>query len=638
MTTPTIVENPLKQLTRFGQSIWLDYIRRSLMTSGELKRLIEQDGLGGMTSNPTIFEKAITGGGEYADQLAQLRQDKSLDAKAIYERLAIRDIQDAADILRPVYEGTRKRDGFVSLEVAPFLANETLPTIEEARRLWKTVDRPNVMIKVPGTAAGLPAIETLLGEGININITLLFSQVVYEEVALAYIRALEKCVERGIDLAGVASVASFFVSRIDTLVDSRIDALLPQAAPGDRERLESLRRKVAIANAKLAYERYQKIFSGVRWEALKGRGAQTQRVLWASTSTKNPTYSDILYIEELIGPDTVNTIPPATYDAFRDHGKPRASLEENIDQARQTMADLPRAGISMKEVTDQLTEDGVKLFAEAFDKLLEAVEKSSKKGSPSAAGSLAYKMPDDLARAVQATIDDWKSNNKVQRLWARDASLWTNADESKWLGWLGITEEEIANRDQFKKIADEIRSAGFKQAVLLGMGGSSRCVEVLKLTFGDIQGYPEFFVIDSTSPGQIKAVESKLDLAHTLFIVSSKSGSTLEPNTFKQYSSARVTKTGGAAEAGKHFIAITDPGSHMQKVAESDHFRHVFFGLPSIGGRYSALSDFGMIPGAIQGVDIPRLLDHTEEMVHACVSAVPADQNPGVVLGAILGT
>ncbi len=252
MTTPTIVENPLKQLTRFGQSIWLDYIRRSLMTSGQLKRLIDEDGLGGMTSNPTIFEKAITGGSEYADQLAELRQDKSLDAKAIYERLAIRDIQDAADILRPVYDGTRKRDGYVSLEVAPFLANETQPTIDEARRLWKTVDRPNVMIKVPGTAAGLPAIETLLGEGININITLLFSQDVYQEVALAYIRALEKCAGRGIDLAGVASVASFFVSRIDTLVDSQIDAKLPQAAPGERERLESLRSKVAIANAKLA--------------------------------------------------------------------------------------------------------------------------------------------------------------------------------------------------------------------------------------------------------------------------------------------------------------------------------------------------------------------------------------------------
>jgi transaldolase len=372
MTTPASVENHLKQLTRLGQSIWLDYIRRDLMTSGELKRLIEQDGLGGMTSNPSIFEKAMTGGSEYADQLAQLRQDKSLDAKAIYERLAIRDIQDAADVLRPVYDRTRKRDGYVSLEVAPFLANETQPSIDEARRLWKAVDRPNVMIKVPGTAAGLPAVETLLGEGININITLLFSQDVYYKVALAYVRALEKRAGRGIDLAGVASVASFFVSRIDTLVDSQIDAKLPQAAPGDRQRLESLRSKVAIANAKLAYERYQKIFSGARWDALKGRGAQTQRVLWASTSTKSPKLRDVLYIEELIGPDTVNTIPPATYDAFRDHGVPRASLESGIEDAREVMSTLAASGISMQEVTDTLVTQGVKLFSDAFEKLLAA--------------------------------------------------------------------------------------------------------------------------------------------------------------------------------------------------------------------------------------------------------------------------
>jgi len=377
MTTPTIVENPLKQLTRFGQSIWLDYIRRDLMTTGELKRLIERDGLGGMTSNPTIFEKAITAGGEYADQLAELRQDKSLDAKAIYERLAIRDIQNAADVLRAVYDHTHKRDGYVSLEVAPFLANETQPTIDEARRLWTAVDRPNVMIKVPGTAAGLPAIEMLLGEGININITLLFSQVVYQEVALAYVRALEKCVERGIDLAQVASVASFFVSRIDTLVDSQIDAKLPQAAPDVREPLESLRSKVAIANAKLAYERYQETFSGVRWQALKDRGAQTQRVLWASTSTKNPKLSDVYYVEELIGPDTVDTIPPATLDAFRDHGVPRASLQSGLEEAREVMSKLAACGISMIEVTDTLVTQGVKLFSDAFEKLLSAIKSRS---------------------------------------------------------------------------------------------------------------------------------------------------------------------------------------------------------------------------------------------------------------------
>ena len=373
-TISSTVENPLKQLTRFGQSIWLDYIRRSLMTSGELRRMVEEDGLGGMTSNPSIFEKAIEGGEEYADYLEQLRADKSLDAKGVYERLAIRDIQDAADVLRPVYARTNRRDGYVSLEVAPYLAHKTQDTIDEALRLWKTVDRPNVMIKIPGTPAGVPAIETALREGVNVNVTLLFAQEMYEEVAWAYVRALEQRAAAGQDLAGMAGVASFFVSRIDTAVDALLDARLPQADDGRRKLLESVRSKVAIANAKLAYERYQRIFSGPRWDALAGKGAQTQRVLWASTSTKNPKLRDVLYIEELIGKDTVNTIPPATYDAFKDHGRPRASLTEDVEGARRVMADLAATGISMESVTADLVTAGVKQFEDAFTKLLAAVQ------------------------------------------------------------------------------------------------------------------------------------------------------------------------------------------------------------------------------------------------------------------------
>jgi len=373
-TISSTVENPLKQLTRFGQSIWLDYIRRSLMTSGELRRMVEEDGLGGMTSNPSIFEKAIEGGEEYADYLEQLRADKSLDAKGVYERLAIRDIQDAADVLRPVYARTNRRDGYVSLEVAPYLAHKTQDTIDEALRLWKTVDRPNVMIKIPGTPAGVPAIETALREGVNVNVTLLFAQEMYEEVAWAYVRALEQRAAAGQDLAGMAGVASFFVSRIDTAVDVLLDARLPQADEGRRKLLESVRSKVAIANAKLAYERYQRIFSGPRWDALAAKGAQTQRVLWASTSTKNPKLRDVLYIEELIGKDTVNTIPPATYDAFKDHGRPRASLTEDVEGARRVMADLAKTGISMESVTADLVTAGVKQFEDAFTKLLAAVQ------------------------------------------------------------------------------------------------------------------------------------------------------------------------------------------------------------------------------------------------------------------------
>ncbi|MGH9558815.1 MAG: transaldolase, partial [Bryobacteraceae bacterium] len=369
MISSTRVASPLKELARLGQSVWLDYIRRNLIASGELQRLVD-DGLGGITSNPSIFEKAITGSTDYAEALARLRVGKDLDAKNIYEKLAIGDIQDAADILRPVYDRTGGRDGFVSMEVSPFLANETDATIEEARRLWKTIDRPNVMIKVPGTTAGLPAIEQLTSEGINVNITLLFSQEVYEQVALAYIRGLGKCA----DPAKVASVASFFVSRIDTLADSRIAEKLKAADASALSRLESLRGRVAIANAKLAYERYKRLFSGERWQKLAARGARTQRVLWASTSVKNPKYRDVMYVEELIGPDTVDTIPPATLGAFRDHGEIRPTLEEGIDGARRVMADLESAGISIKEVTDKLLVDAIHLFTESFDKLLNAVD------------------------------------------------------------------------------------------------------------------------------------------------------------------------------------------------------------------------------------------------------------------------
>jgi transaldolase/glucose-6-phosphate isomerase len=371
--------NPLKDLLKFGQSVWLDYIRRDLLTSGELKRLIEEDGLRGMTSNPTIFEKAIAGGALYDDLLNSLRSRTDLDAKGRFEILAIRDIQDAADILRPVYDSSKRRDGYVSLEVSPYLARDTKGSLEEARRLWKAVGRENVMIKIPGTAEGLPAIQQALSEGININVTLLFAQDVYVKVAEAYITGLEQFAKTGGDVSKMASVASFFISRIDSAVDAIIDAKLKVSKVArEQEQLKSLHGKVAIANGKQTYEKYQAIFSTARWKALAAKGAQTQRVLWASTSTKNPAYRDVLYVEELIGSDTVDTIPPATFDAFRDHGKLRPSLTEDLASAHKTMEAAAKVGISMKEVTDKLTDDGVRLFSEAFDKLLAAVEKSSK--------------------------------------------------------------------------------------------------------------------------------------------------------------------------------------------------------------------------------------------------------------------
>ena len=369
--------NPVRDLLNYGQSVWLDYIRRNLFTSGELQRLLKEDGLRGMTSNPAIFEKAIAGSTDYTDLLQSLAARTDLDAKGRYEILAIRDIQDAADLLRPVYVNSKRRDGYVSLEVSPYLARDTEGTIEEARRLWKAVRRENVMIKVPGTAEGIPAFQRLTGEGININVTLLFSQEVYEGVAEAYIAGLEQLAGRGGDVSKIASVASFFISRIDSSIDSIAGARLRTSNdPHEQGQLKSLLGKVAVANAKQTYQRYLRIFSSDRWKALATEGAQTQRVLWASTSTKNPGYSDVLYVEELIGRDTVNTIPPATLDAFRDHGQPRASLTEDLDSADKMMQTVATLGISMKEVTDKLTDEGVRLFAEAFDKLLVAVGRS----------------------------------------------------------------------------------------------------------------------------------------------------------------------------------------------------------------------------------------------------------------------
>jgi transaldolase / glucose-6-phosphate isomerase len=626
-------------LQKYGQSVWLDYIRRSLITSGELKRLIEEDGLRGITSNPSIFEKAISGSTDYADILGALQGESNLDAKARYEQLAIRDIQDAADMLRPVYDESKRRDGYVSLEVSPYLARDTKGTLEEARRLWKSVNRPNVMIKVPGTAEGIPAFQQLISEGININVTLLFAQEVYEQVAEAYVAGLEQLAARGSDVSQVASVASFFISRIDTLVDSRVTELLKTAAdPAKRALLKSILGKVAIANGKLTYQRYQQIFSGPRWHALALKGAQTQRVLWASTSTKNPNYRDVIYVEELIGADTVNTMPPATLDAFRDHGKLSNSLTEDVEAAQDTMETLSKVGISMKEVTDKLTDDGVKLFADAFDKLLEAVEKTSSCPINPKISQQRFSLPQALASAVKTTIDDWRAQGKVRRLWQRDASLWTGSDEANWLGWLGITEDQITNIQNLRRFAGEIKSQGFTHILLLGMGGSSLCPEVLALTFGKQPGFPELHVLDSTDPAQVKAAESKIDLMKTLFIVSSKSGSTLEPNIFKQYFFDRVKQVVGADKAGARFVAITDPGSKMQHVAEADRFRNVFYGLPDIGGRYSALSNFGMVPAAAMGLDTHKFLDRTEEMVQACMSCLPVEENPGVVLGIILGT
>ena len=635
--------NPLQALQDYGQSVWLDYIRRGLLTSGELARMVKDDGVRGVTSNPAIFEKAISGSTDYRELLEELAS-LCQDAKTLFELVAVRDIQDAADVLRPVYDASDGRDGYVSIEVSPTLARDTVGTVDEARELWKAVGRPNTMIKVPATPEGIPAIEQLISEGINVNVTLLFSRDYYGKAAGAYIAGLKRRAAGGEELGRVASVASFFVSRIDSAVDGLLREKVESAGDeSEREKFRSLMGKVAIANAKLAYREYGDIFSGEEWESLSGRGAQTQRMLWASTGTKDPAYSDVLYIDELIGRDTVNTIPPATLAAFRDHGSPRESLTEEVEAAGETIRNLAAAGIDLKQVTDKLLEDGVRLFAEPFEKLLAVVEEARRSAIAGRISHETWSLSDDLGARVRATLEEWRDKDKVRRLWARDASLWTGADEAKWLGWLGLAaDDEGAYGEKLRELADKVREragkSGFSHALLLGMGGSSLSPEVLAETFGSAPGHPTLFVLDSTDPAQVRAVEKKVDLEKTLFIVSSKSGTTLEPSIFKEYFFEKVKEAVGAEEAGRRFIAITDPGSKLQEAAEREGFRRIRFGIAAVGGRYSALTNFAMVPAAVMGIDVDRFLDRVEEMVEACASCVPAEENPGVALGAILGT
>ncbi|HUC11126.1 MAG TPA: bifunctional transaldolase/phosoglucose isomerase [Stellaceae bacterium] len=629
--------NPLRTLNEFGQSVWLDFVSRELLKTGQLTQLIADDGLRGVTSNPSIFEKAIGHGDDYDDLIAAAQQNGDLDPGALFEELAIRDIQEGADALRPVYHQTQGRDGFISLEVSPYLAMQTHETIEEARRLWREVGRENLMIKVPGTKAGLPAIRTLIGEGININVTLLFSQEVYAEVAEAYIAGLEALAKKGGDPHKVASVASFFVSRIDTLVDEALDQRIAATAdPSEQARLRQLKGKVAIANAKLAYQHYKKLYGEERWQRLAQHGAQTQRLLWASTGTKNKAYSDILYVDELIGPDTVNTMPPATMAAYRDHGHPRPSLEEDVEAARAVMAALPRAGISIDAVTEKLVEDGVRQFADAADQLYAAVQKKRRAVLGAKLNAMSCKLPAPIDQEVQQALEDWRREGKVRRLWAGDASLWTETDEAKWLGWLTVVDQQLAAVAHLEDFAADVRHAGFRDVLLLGMGGSSLGPEVFAKTFGAKPGFPKLHVLDSTDPAQIRDFEGMVDLAHTLFIVSSKSGSTLEPNIFKQYFFERARSAIGS-EAAKHFVAVTDPGSSLEKTARNEGFRAIFHGVPSIGGRYSVLSNFGMVPAAVIGIAPRAFLESAAEMVRSCAPSAPPVENPGVILGAILG-
>lgn len=628
--------NPVKALENHGQAVWLDFLARGFVAKGDLKALIDSDGVKGVTSNPAIFDKAIGSSDEYDGPIGQALKKGDRPIADLFEALAIDDIQHAADVLRPVYDHLKGDDGFVSLEVSPYLAMDTKGTIVEAERLWKTVKRKNLMVKVPATPEGLPAIEHLIGEGISINITLLFSQAVYREVAEAYIAGLEKYVAKGGDPSHVASVASFFVSRIDSSVDKQLDEKIAKANdPGEKERLSALKGKVAIANAKMAYQDYKRLFAGPRWDKLAAKGAKPQRLLWASTGTKNKDYSDVLYVEELIGPNTVNTVPPATLDAFRDHGKTRDSLEENIDDARQVLEELDKSGISLDAITTDLVKDGVKQFADAADKLYGAVAHKRAASLGGGIDAAQFALGDGINKAVEKSTEDWRAHAKIRRLWHKDKSVWSNDDENKWLGWLNSpAAADVADYEDFSR---RVKGQNFTDAVVLGMGGSSLGPEVLAETFPRKSGFPKLHVLDSTDPAQVRAMEASVDLAHTLFIVSSKSGGTTEPNVMKDYFFDRVAKTIGKDKAGHRFIAVTDPGSSLEKVAIKQGFARIFHGDPTIGGRYSVLSPFGLVPAAAAGIDVKSLIKHTLAMVRSCGPDVPPQENPGVQLGLALG-
>jgi transaldolase / glucose-6-phosphate isomerase len=614
------MSNNLVEIMKLGQSIWFDNIRRAMLATGDLKKKIEEDDLRGVTSNPTIFEKAITGSTDYDEQLRQLVAE-GRGVQEIYEALVVQDIAGAADTLRPVYDRTEALDGYISLEVNPKLAYNTAGTIEEADRLFRRLNRPNVMIKIPAAQEGLPAIEESIYRGINVNVTMIFSIENYEQVAEAYIRGLERRAAEGKPVDRIASVASFFVSRVDTAIDSDLEYRARHAAsPEGRRQLESLCGRAAIANAKLAYRKFKEIFHGERFAALRERGAMAQRPLWASTGTKNPNYSDVLYVDNLIGPETVNTVPPDTYTAIRDHGRVALTLEAGVEEAAALVADLAEVGIDLKAVTEKLQRDGLGAFVNSFDTLVGSIEAKR--------GALLSGINDRLAanlgehaEAVGAALKEAEAGDVMRRIWRKDAALWKEEEEhrriiSNSLGWLTVVSEMVGVEDDLAAFAERIRERGFTHVMLCGMGGSSLAPEVLRRTFGRREGYPELVVLDSTDPDTVAELRGDIDPARCLFVISSKSGTTTEPLSFYRYWYAEVGKL--KENPGENFVAVTDPGTKMEADARRDNFKRIFLNPADIGGRYSALSYFGMVPAALMGLDVRKLLDRAERVVHAC--------------------
>src|SRR5450759_674587 len=629
MATNTATKhNAVKELKQAGQSLWLDNIRRQLITSGELARL-RDEGLTGVTSNPTIFEKAVSGSTDYDEAMVQLVREKASPSEMLWG-LMVEDIQAAADVFRPVYEKTKGKDGYVSIEVSPTVAASTRATINFAEDLHERCRRPNVMVKIPATKEGLPAIHDQIANGHNINITLIFAVDRYDEVVEAYLSGLEKLQKKGGDLSKVASVASFFVSRVDTKVDKMLaEKIQAVSVPAEKRDLERLYGKAAIANSKVAYEHFKQLFSGARWDKLRKDGARTQRPLWASTSTKDPRYPDTYYVEELIGPDTVDTIPPATLAAFRGHGEVSRSLDENLDGAKRQLKQLAETGVDLDQVTHELEVEGVDAFIKSFETLLGAITKTSN-DIKSGKGPRQWYSLVELQPAVDSQLAKLQKEEAGRRLWAKDSTLWS-ADPAKReeirdrLAWLNVAEKMLEHAPELRELAKAGKA--YTDVVLLGMGGSSLGPDVLRNTFGATKGYPKLHVLDTTDPATILATRRKIQLAKTLFVVASKSGETTETLSHFAYFWDQVQKNAKGGKAGRQFAAITDPGTSLEKLAKEHGFRWIFSNPPDIGGRYSVLSYFGLVPGALMGVNVGELLERATEMASSCADSVPAQTN-----------
>lgn len=620
------MSNRIEAIRTHGQSLWYDNIRRGIIDSGELARLIAL-GITGVTSNPTIFEKAINGSDDYIPAIRRFADQGGTDVNALYDALVLEDIGRGADLLRPVYDSTHGGDGYISIEVPPSMAQETSRTVQEAHRLWDALKRPNIMIKVPATAAGIPAIQQLISEGINVNVTLIFSLKRYRQVIDAYLEGLRARQQKGLPLERIASVASFFVSRVDTLVDALAEKHgLPHELQG----------KAAVANAKLAYQAYLETFTGEDFRALKDGGAMVQRPLWASTSTKNPAYPDLMYVESLVGPDTVDTLPPATVDAVLDHAEASRTVDQGIDEAKALLANLASHGISMDDVTEQLLQEGVESFRQSFVSLHQSLRRKCAE---------AVHLTHPPLFSLETAESDWKESlaeldrvRAVPRIFDHDASLWSSEPQHREiiahaLGWLNVIEsvqEDLSNLEAYR---DEVYSRGIRHIVVLGMGGSSLVSDVLVHSFQSEHPEIKLHVLDTTNPDAIQDLTDILDLSKTLFLVASKSGTTTEPNAFYHYFWDQCEKA--HLSAAEHFVAITDPGTKMEAEAKRQHFDRIFLNPADIGGRFSALSWFGMVPAVLYGLDVPELMARAHHMAEACRTP-RAEDNPGARLGTAL--